>query len=326
MAPLLSGAVACPPALGRLLRYAESRQLIEGDEADVWGGLFSDVPEPGVPVAALSALGEGMDTGTAYWMRADPVHLQLQRDSFLLDQVIAFQDPAQAQALALDFNQVFSADGMTLVLSDGQRWYLRLEKPPAVVTVPVAMALGRDINDLLPHGGDALHWHRVLTEIQMLLHTHPINAMREAHGDSPVNSLWFWGGGILPQHMPQRPDLAVWANDALMRGLAHVHGCACNALPGSPQFLQDQPALNHVVVLDALCWPFLGRDVELWAERLQQLDHAWFEGLLQTLRSGKISTLTLYLSGGGGVWKYELTRWSFYKFWRGFNKGEVRFG
>ena len=42
---------------------------------------------------------------------------------------------------------------------------------------------------------DARPWRRWLTEMQMLLHEHPVNAAREARGRAPVTGVWFSGGG-----------------------------------------------------------------------------------------------------------------------------------
>ena len=47
-------------------------------------------------------------------------------------------------------------------------------------------------------GEGAERWRALLNESQIVLHNHPINAVREARGAVAVNSLWFWGAGTLP--------------------------------------------------------------------------------------------------------------------------------
>ena len=42
----------------------------------------------------------------------------------------------------------------------------------------------------LPQGSDLKRWQTLLTELQMLLHTHPINQARTARGARPINSFW----------------------------------------------------------------------------------------------------------------------------------------
>jgi len=43
-----------------------------------------------------------------------------------------------------------------------------------------------------PKGVEALHWHQLFNEIQMLLFSHPVNEAREVRGELPVNSVWLW--------------------------------------------------------------------------------------------------------------------------------------
>ncbi len=61
--------------------------------------------------------------------------------------------------------------------------------------------MNRSINSHLPRGDDALAWHRVMNEAQMIMHAHPVTAAREARGAPPANSIWLWGGGTLPRRI-----------------------------------------------------------------------------------------------------------------------------
>ena len=49
-----------------------------------------DVPLDGdYPMAAIAAVADGLEVvAKAYWLRADPVHLRLQRDCFSLDEAV----------------------------------------------------------------------------------------------------------------------------------------------------------------------------------------------------------------------------------------------
>ncbi len=64
-----------------------------------------------------------------------------------------------------------------------------------LATTPLSVAIGRDIEPLMPQGDDALRFRSLLNELQMLLFEHPVNQAREARGELPINSLWLWGGG-----------------------------------------------------------------------------------------------------------------------------------
>ena len=69
-------------------------------------------------------------------------------------------------------------------------------------------ALGDDLFDApARQAPEGRRWRALLSEAQVVLHNHPLNAQRVAAGLAPVNSLWFWGAGALPDHVrtPLRP-------------------------------------------------------------------------------------------------------------------------
>src|SRR3546814_7921528 len=72
------------------------------------------------------------------------------------------------------------------------------------------------IHDLLPAGNDGRRWRAVLNEAQIVLHNHPVNAERVRSGRMPVNSLWFHGGGRLPDQVACDVQ-TVYSNDFSLR-------------------------------------------------------------------------------------------------------------
>ena len=84
-------------------------------------------------------------------------------------------------------------------------------------------ALGADLFDHLPEGPEGRRWRALLSEAQVALHQHPLNGVRVAAGKPPVNSLWFWGGGVLPDHVTT-PHKLVQSNEITLRALAKVAG------------------------------------------------------------------------------------------------------
>ena len=58
--------------------------------------------------------------------------------------------------------------------------------------------LGDDLFSHLPEGEGGRRWRALMTEAQVLLHNHSWNQQRAAQGQQPINSLWFWGGGVMP--------------------------------------------------------------------------------------------------------------------------------
>ena len=182
-----------------------------------------------MPVAALERLGAGSDA-TGSWMRADPVHLRVEGDALrLYDASMLDVSAPEAAALCATLQSHFAADGMEFVAAAPARWHVRLQSGSAPRTTALEDAVGRNVFGLLP---DDARWRSHLTEAQMILSGHEVNGEREGARKPAVNSVWFWGGGSLPA-AAARPYAAVYANDALTRGLAMWSGAQLATLPAS---------------------------------------------------------------------------------------------
>ena len=288
------------PSLQTLLRFARRATQQHGDAATWLCDLFGVARQQDVPVAPFAALGDGIVADDGYWLRADPVSLLLQRDSFGLMEATDALQAEQAAQLAASLNTHFAEDGMQFHVAAPRRWYLRLAPAPDLRTHPLTSVLHRDIQPFLPSGADGLHWHRRLNELQMLLHAHPVNAVLEEQGALPVNSVWLWGGGELRRGAGAA--FHVWADEPLARGLALAHDNALAPLPASVQewLGRAEDTAAHLAVLPELS---------------PQLERDWFAPLLAAMRGGRIGRLTLHLAGEN-CRSYSLTARDFLKFWR----------
>lgn len=184
------------------------------------GDYFSGV-DASVPAAAITREFLAGDAGDASWLSADPAWVRPDMNGVRLlacGQLQLSMDEAQAFAAML--RPVFDEAGMQLEVSTPDRWHLRL---PADMPLPdfdaPEQALGEDLSQHLPPGPEGRCWRVLLNEIQVLLHQHPLNAARRARGLSPVNSLWLWGGGTLPEP-PHSALHGVISDDLLLRALA----------------------------------------------------------------------------------------------------------
>ncbi|HUQ28140.1 MAG TPA: hypothetical protein VM051_06080 [Usitatibacter sp.] len=179
-----------------------------------------------VPVAALEQAACGVAGGS--WMRADPVHLRVEGDALRLHEAALLSiSKEEASTLVAMLQSHFAADGIEFHARTPERWYVRLGAGEAPATTPLDEAAGRNVFGLIP--ADA-KWRNALTEAQMLLSAHEVNARREAEGKPPINSIWFWGAGALPAARP-RTYATVYANDPLARGLGDWSGARVQALP-----------------------------------------------------------------------------------------------
>jgi len=261
------------------------------------------------PLAPLSWLGEGGEAAEGYWLHADPVHLRAERDALLLLDARHFALEAEpARALVDALNAHFAPDGLRFFVPDPTRWYVRVDRVPDIATWPLREAAGRSIDALLPYGSEALVWHRRVNELQMLLHAHAVNQVRESAGQPAVNSVWFWGGGVLPAAAGSRFS-GVWADHPLARGLAQAARLPCAAVPASADHWLAQSAPGEDVILLALpaAQP---REALLAAEQL------WFAPLLRALKRRQLSALTLVAEDGGTAARFELGAADLWKFWR----------
>jgi hypothetical protein len=232
------------------------------------------------PLAAITLAADGGEAGDAYWLRADPVHLQVMRDRIVLagSEVLSLsreEANTLADAVARHFGGELSPQPL-----HPQRWYLKCHEAPHLSTTPLSLAVGRDIDPLLPQGRDSLRFRTLLNELQMLLHDHPVNLAREARGELPVNSLWLWGGGHRP--VPRAIPVPLHANDADARALGAFCGAHVHALPAQ----LDAALLESggIVVLDALTRAGQAGDAYGWREALRELEQDWFAPLQGALR------------------------------------------
>jgi hypothetical protein len=226
-------------------------------------------------LAALRALGDGLDE--KHLLCADPVSLHVQHEGLMLGDVDTLNLTAdEAHALTNSLNSSFPDVGRFIAAAP-DRWYLALHRPLPAGTRPLFDVIGRRVDNFLPQDASM---RRLMNEIQMLLHAHPVNQARERNGQMPVNSLWLWGEGALPQHPPRA--LHVDAEGPLARGLQRW-----------AQARADAPTVR---VLSSLWRPWLSGDLDAWREALIELDQHSLTPARQALKKGEL-TLTLMLPG-----------------------------
>lgn len=255
---------------------------------------------PDYPIAAIAAAVDGLEVGRAYWLRADPVHLVLQRDCFSLGESIPLLvSSAQAKSMIASLNQHFNQDGLMFLIGKSGAWYLRAEQTPSIKTSLPSVASGKNIHQFMPHGLESSKWLAVLNEVQMLLYEHPANEAREHSGEVAVNSVWLSGGGLMPQSSVTQGEVnLILADSAFYHGLAKFTDETCQALPSS---LDD--VLNHQVQHIRLQLPAANTLV-------------WFDMLMAALKAKKIKQLTLNIGFYEKSIIVEMKPIDTYKFWR----------
>lgn len=275
------------PATARLLGRARRQALPSRGLHDLLRAAFdigSDSVE--LPAGALGLLGEGGNPGHSHWLKADPVHLRPDRDRVMLfADVMADLTRAQAQALVADCNRLLRQDALELRLGAQGGWYLRAAGPVELETTPTETVAGRYLDPYLPRGPEAPRWLSLLTELQMLLHTSSANLEREAQGQNAVNSLWIWGGGVLPERV--RGEWSrVHTEEPVLRGLALRAGIETAPLPARAPDWQGQG--RQLVLLSSLQRALVAGDLQGWATALEDVERDWLAPLLEQVAAGRL--------------------------------------
>lgn len=309
----LSATAGRLPALELIM--ARGRKLrLPGNNLDRTLGSFfglSLAAESSLPVAALAHSLQYETPADHWYMHCDPVLIQPNRDHLLLvgNDMLDYTE-REAQQIVNDINATYRDQSWQIKMLSTRQWVLEMQQAPDLQTHPLNSVVGRKINAFLPHGRDATAWHALMNELQMLLHSHPLNQSRAMRGEVAANSIWFWGEGHLPAltNDAAAPRWAqCWANHVPTLALAKLSDTPRIDLPATADIWMQQAITtgHHLVLIDSLDLPSAVLDPVLWWQQLSQLDAQWFMPLVSALRrSGALSKLTLSAADG---WSYELT-------------------
>ncbi|GHD59992.1 hypothetical protein [Jeongeupia chitinilytica] len=297
------------PATALLLGRG-SRQPAQPESLDIW--LANRCGLADLPVAPLTMALDLPGEEPGFWMRADPVHLRVDRDRLLLVDPRHFSlTQAEADGLCSGLNALYRDDGFRFVAATPSRWYLRLPADPGLHWSPIDAALGHDVREHLPKGDGALKWHGLLNEIQMCLYNHPVNDARVAAGQPAIQSVWLWGGGQYPlADKPVAPAQPVLSDLPLVVALTQHGGGQARPAPAAFDAVQG----DAVVVLDALRDGNLYGDAHGWLSAWLALEADWFAPALAALKAGRLDELAVSMPEAGfGV---KVTQRALWALWR----------
>ena len=232
--------ITLPPQLAKALGRADRTQAEPGEPALL--ARHFDVLPRGWPAAALTRLldaGEDDARGPA-WLRADPAHIRPDINGARLLGIgrNLGVEQADAEALLPALRPLFGDAGFLLDAPHPQRWYLRL---PRATKLPLFAApeeaLGDDVFEHRAEGPEARRWRLLESEVQITLHNHPHNTRRLEQGRVPINALWLWGGGVLPDAVTSHAP-TVYSDDPAVQGAAQLgklHGMPIVDISTIPQ-------------------------------------------------------------------------------------------
>ena len=303
------------PALEKMLARGRGEVLPSKPLENHLCALF-DVPfQHDVPVAPVSAAFDGLPAGN--WFRADPVHLNIQRDQLLLSSLQP--DDEEAAGFCVSLNAHFADQGMKFFSPHPQRWYVQMDTLPSIQTMPLSAVIGANVRDALPTGTDAIRWHQFSNEIQMLLFDHPLNQAREARGKLPINSIWLWGAGKSGSLDCENYDW-VSSDDVLLEMFAMA--VAVPFKTWSKQWEDVGSEGRQLLVWSGLSLALQDGDLVAWRSALQDFEVGYAQPLWHALRIGKLAQLQIDIMSGGDMRCWHLKRGDTWAFWRRIRKLE----
>ena len=162
------------------------------------------------------------------------------------------------------------------------------------------------------HGKDAVSWLAVQTEIQMFLHTHPINQAREQQGLPEINGLWLWNDADGTQSADIVASDSAWARFSDTPKLDAPYD-----LKAWFEMVQEtgNTVSDGLIFLDDLVSTLQTGDVWAYKDILESWETRWFSPLWDALASGRLKTVCIATDGENGG-TLEIGRRSKWAFWR----------
>jgi hypothetical protein len=216
------------PALEQLFSKGRILRIESATANHLRFALFGIEPQGTLPVAALTHVSDRKEAprDDYYWLRSDPVTMWADMAQvFMTSHGFADLDSYERNEIENCIRAVLLEEGIDFHSNHPERWCIALNEPLEFEFTPLDEALGMDVADALPNQPEARFWRRILTEIQVALHNCPVNIKRRQSGKQEINSVWFWGGGFIPDAAPHELINTVYSNQPVTRGLAIINDC-----------------------------------------------------------------------------------------------------
>jgi hypothetical protein len=297
-APSTTG-VAALPGLAEAARFGQKSRVDGGWRhwLTPWLGrddLARAAPAAIAAGASARACGEG-----SVWI-ANPIHLVAGLTNLHLDYQGLLRLPAQdLERLAQDFTKTFGEADFHLEALESGPFLLRSSRSLDTTTTEPARVLAHELEASLPNGPDAPILKRLGAELEMWLHSHPVNEARTRRGELPVSTLWPWGGG--PELAPRDARVAhavapstapiAFGSDPYLVGLSHLSGVQLRSLPPRLPDPSDWPLVQRAVLVTELTALLQANPGWTMFEALAHIDRCYIMPAIEALRTGAVSSV-----------------------------------
>ena len=259
-------------------------------------------PVPDDGLAALRFWGQTGERSDSWMAAADPIHLETRLHSLRVRSLRPDELPkADLRPLFDHLQETLATDSAYAFARIGHHGYSRGETQLDTAPMSSVVLHGLPPDEFVPDRDDAVTYHQLLGEVQMVLHEHNVNQQRAASGLPEINSLWFWGGGLAPAAKTHHLPLLI-ADDPLFTGywnscVGHVEGWF-----DTLENLGEKTSSGFVAVMP-----------EFEPEAASLALHDCLNQLRKLLRRGAVKSLILLFRDGLSV---EINRWTNLRIWR----------
>lgn len=292
------------PVLKKLINRGAKNALQNDSFETVAFSMFNFQPSgsQSLPVAAVSYYGITDQRPEGWCLRIDPAHLEPRLTKlYLIAGRLLEVTRDEADSLTAVIQGLYQDQGWRVYALDSDQWYLIVPNDPGLITTPIARAIGKDVDTLLPAGADESLWHARMNEIQMAFHTSPINAIREAQSRYTINTIWPWGSGELPD-LTESVWRRVWSNEPLTRGLAKLSNSNLHSSPkDADELIRDLTSGSDLLVLGDTWSIFDSSEPDHAYACLRDLEERWWRPLWAALKARVLNSLTITDYGLGAV-------------------------
>ncbi len=247
-----------------------------------------------------------LPTKDALLLCADPVHLVVGMSDITLTNKVTDLTQVEAKELIDLLNAHFNQDGLTFIVGSNSQWYLSVQAIETISTTPFEEVIRKNIADY-PIRSSHRNWHVLQNEMQMLLHSAPLNHNREMAGLPTVNSLWLWGGGM-PQAIENKASLVLSDNtisgmtlasagqcdyqNCIFQKSSYEHGATSQNIDKniSSEFdFSKLPEGKTIIINESLVEPAINDDLDAYQIELKKLDMYCIKPLYILWKNNKIS-------------------------------------
>jgi hypothetical protein len=266
-----------------------------------------------LPIASISRLIDSNQYPDGIWLRADPVHISANGNRLTLTDSTEFTlTQHDALEFAAEINNLLKPYNLELEVPCPTRWYLRFNEDFKLKTTPIDSVVGQDIFPYMPRADDRINLIQLINDIQMTLHNLPINVKREQEKKIPINSVWFWGYGELPNIL-ERNWSFVFSDESLAEGLSMLSATPFSKLPKEFNDISNKKSnyINLIVINEFNKFRHY-YEFDEWVEMLMCYEMNWFSPLHEALKIKEIDELKIETD----INSITVNQSSKYEFWK----------